>query len=584
MASVDELKDLGNKAFAAGKFAEAVEHFTEAIALDSSLHVLFSNRSACFTSLKKYDAALRDAEKTVSLKPDWSKGYSRLGAALHGLRRYQEAAEAYEKGLKIEPDNKALKDGLEQVNKQLKEREEESEEGANALANAFKAPDAMDKLRANPTTAAFMKDPEFVKRVEAIRANPQLFQLYAQDQRLLQAVLTLMGLGDKISMADPSKGGAASGKKAADLVVEDDEDDDVEDLTAKPAAAAAPAPAAAPKEQPKAAAPPAEPENRTKAKAEKELGTAAYKNKQFEEALKHYTAAAELDPTDMVYQLNISAVYFETKEFDKCIEAATKAIEIGESNQASFETIGKAYARASKAAVAKDDLETGLKLIGKALTNQRNPEYVASQKYLEKEIAERKRKAYLDPVKATEHKNKGNELFKAGNFPEAVQEYTESLKRNPEDSKVYGNRAACYIKLAAFPLAIQDCDEAIKREPTFIKAFIRKGNAFHAMKKYSEAISAYHKAADIDPNNSEVIDGLQKSRQAMMSNMSQKERQEAAMQNPEVQAIMADPVMQTILQSMTQDPKAAREHLRNPAIAAKLQVLIDAGIVSYGSA
>jgi hypothetical protein len=33
---------------------------------------------------------------------------------------------------------------------------------------------------------------------------------------------------------------------------------------------------------------------------------------------------------------------------------------------------------------------------------------------IEKELAERKRKAYLDPEKAAEHKNKGNELFKAG--------------------------------------------------------------------------------------------------------------------------------------------------------------------------
>ena len=72
----EELKDLGNKAFSAGKFAEAIEHFTEAISMDSSNHVLFSNRSAAFASLKKYREALNDAEKTVSLKADWAKVFA----------------------------------------------------------------------------------------------------------------------------------------------------------------------------------------------------------------------------------------------------------------------------------------------------------------------------------------------------------------------------------------------------------------------------------------------------------------------------------------------------------------------------
>ena len=73
----DELKALGNKAFCAGDFDGAVDHFTEAISLDSVNHVLFSNRSAAFASLKKYRQALSDAEKTISLKPDWAKVCSR---------------------------------------------------------------------------------------------------------------------------------------------------------------------------------------------------------------------------------------------------------------------------------------------------------------------------------------------------------------------------------------------------------------------------------------------------------------------------------------------------------------------------
>ena len=44
----EELKQLGNKAFSAGDHDTAIKHFTDAIALDPSNHVLFSNRSVSF--------------------------------------------------------------------------------------------------------------------------------------------------------------------------------------------------------------------------------------------------------------------------------------------------------------------------------------------------------------------------------------------------------------------------------------------------------------------------------------------------------------------------------------------------------
>ena len=39
-----------------------------------------------------------DAPQVVEIKPDWPKGYSRLGGALAGLRQWDEAKTAYEKG------------------------------------------------------------------------------------------------------------------------------------------------------------------------------------------------------------------------------------------------------------------------------------------------------------------------------------------------------------------------------------------------------------------------------------------------------------------------------------------------------
>lgn len=76
---------------------------------------------------------------------------------------------------------------------------------------------------------------------------------------------------------------------------------------------------------------------------------------------------------------------------------------------------------------------------------------------------------------------------------------------------------------------------------------------------------------------------IQKAYQAQYAGQAGQTTEEArqnAMKDPEVQKILGDPVMQSILQQMQQDPSAAREHMKNPLIMQKIQVLINAGIIS----
>jgi stress-induced-phosphoprotein 1 len=69
--------------------------------------------------------------------------------------------------------------------------------------------------------------------------------------------------------------------------------------------------------------------------------------------------------------------------------------------------------------------------------------------------AEKERLAYIDQDKADEERERGNALFKNGDYPAAVKSYSEAIKRAPQDPRGYGNRAAAYIKLASFPDAIK---------------------------------------------------------------------------------------------------------------------------------
>ncbi|RLN96068.1 hypothetical protein BBJ28_00020849, partial [Nothophytophthora sp. Chile5] len=129
-----EWKTKGNAALSAGNPKEAVECYTKAIELNPKDHVFYSNRSAAYLSLDDAEHALEDAESCIQTKPDWAKAYSRKGAALHALKRYDDATAAYGDGLKVDATNAACLSGVEEVKKA---QQAAAQAMFNPFANAF---------------------------------------------------------------------------------------------------------------------------------------------------------------------------------------------------------------------------------------------------------------------------------------------------------------------------------------------------------------------------------------------------------------------------------------------------------------
>ncbi|KAK4287764.1 hypothetical protein Pmani_015365 [Petrolisthes manimaculis] len=561
-AKATQFKELGNSCLQAGKTQEAISNYTKAIDLDPENHVLYSNRSAAHAKMAQYHEALNDAEKVLLYNADWPKGYSRKGAALVYLGRLSEAATTYEKGLTLNPDNQQLKDGLAECRAKM------AQESGGPSMNPFQDPNFLERLNQDPRTKELMKDPQFVKTLEELSSNPRDLGAKLGDKRVLTALSVLLGMdftpaeqknyfktnsdrsrvptpGSKFSQPPPK--GATQPKKDGTSSKEEKMDVDKS------------------------------PEQ-TEAMKEKEAGNAAYKKKEFDAALSHYDKAIALDTSDMTFISNKAAVYFEMQKFQDCISTCQKAVEVGRENRADFKLIAKAFTRIGNAHKSLKEYAKAKQFFEKSLSEHRTPETKELLSKVEKLLKEQERLAYIDSAKAEEEKEKGNEFFRKGDYPSAIRHYSEAIRRNPDDAKIYSNRAACYTKLAEFSLGLKDCDECIRLEPNFVKGYVRKGKIHQGLKQFSKAQDAYQKAIDIDSNCQDALDGF---RECMMAvNKDPEEVRKRAMADPEVQQILKDPAMRMILEQMQTDPRALQDHLKNPDIASKIQKLLQSGLIS----
>jgi histone-lysine N-methyltransferase SETD3 len=90
-------KEEGNRFFFKRQFDVALIYFTKALEYEPENKIFYSNRSACHLAKGNYKMALKDAERSISIDPNYVKGYYRGALANYEMNKFEEALELIKK-------------------------------------------------------------------------------------------------------------------------------------------------------------------------------------------------------------------------------------------------------------------------------------------------------------------------------------------------------------------------------------------------------------------------------------------------------------------------------------------------------
>ncbi|MBD2292515.1 tetratricopeptide repeat protein [Anabaena sphaerica FACHB-251] len=132
---------------------------------------------------------------------------------------------------------------------------------------------------------------------------------------------------------------------------------------------------------------------------------------------------------------------------------------------------------------------------------------------------------------------RGNAAYRKQEYEQAIENFTQGIKKNTNFSKLYINRGNARYNLNDYEGALADYNQALKINPQEVKAFVNRGNAYYMLadysndpdREYKKAIQNFNNAININERDTEayIRRGIVRSQIAKYSHNFQQEYQKS---------------------------------------------------------
>ena len=87
-----------------------------------------------------------------------------------------------------------------------------------------------------------------------------------------------------------------------------------------------------------------------------------------------------------------------------------------------------------------------------------------------------------------------------GNHSRAIATFSTIIERRPDFAEAWNKRATLYFIAGQYDKSLKDCDETLRRNPNHFGAMEGFGQIYIRMAKPEQALEAFQRAFDINPN------------------------------------------------------------------------------------